>query len=231
MPNNSAFANTQIDFRSLGRLPERYREGQRHRQQQDLRNEFSEGLPRGPNGEIDYNEAVSRLSQHAPVAALNLASRQKTGGLTEYQSRSLGIQEQRLARGDQITPYQSESLNIQQQRLDQGGPRAVEAIRRKLASGQQLSPAEERVYQDARTMSPVDRMLMRMGQGGGGLPTNTQAPNLPQPGGSNAGGDQQSQPSQQSLDYLSQNSNDPAVRQQFDDTFGPGAAERTLSGS
>ena len=78
------FSPAQIDFSQLANLPAQYRQGQQWRREDDLRDAFSEGLPKGPNGEIDWSSAYDTMAQHDPMAAMKAASGYGQGGASVY---------------------------------------------------------------------------------------------------------------------------------------------------
>lgn len=78
------FSPAQIDFSTLANLPGAYRQGQQWRREDDLRDAFSGGLPKGPNGEIDWSAAYDTLAQHDPASALKLARGGANGGSSVF---------------------------------------------------------------------------------------------------------------------------------------------------
>lgn len=89
-------------------------------------------------------------------------------GLTEYQREMLALKRAELQREPSLTPYQARSLDLREREIaDRRAARdaptpvsAVEGIRRKLVSGEPLSPGEQRVYDDAMNVSAFDRFLL-----------------------------------------------------------------------
>lgn len=64
-----------VDFGWLSKLPDVYAQGQERQRDQQLRNSFSGGLPRGPDGQIDFGKAAEIYAQYGdPAKGLNLVS-------------------------------------------------------------------------------------------------------------------------------------------------------------
>lgn len=89
---NSPFAGAQIDWSQLADLPNKYAEGKKWRQDQDLRKAFEGGPPRGADGSIDWDAAIGIISQHDPMAALKIAS-DRGGGVGVYGTPIYGTDE------------------------------------------------------------------------------------------------------------------------------------------
>ncbi len=85
------FSPALIDFSSLADLPTLYRKGQEYRREDDLREAFKDGFPRGPAGEIDYGTAYDLLAQHDPISAFKYASGHGQGGASVYGTPIYGI--------------------------------------------------------------------------------------------------------------------------------------------
>jgi hypothetical protein len=73
MPTNP-YAPASVDFSALANLPDQYAAGQQFARQQQLRNAFAGGLPKGPDGTTDWNSATGLLAGSDPSTALQLGA-------------------------------------------------------------------------------------------------------------------------------------------------------------
>jgi hypothetical protein len=73
MPTNP-YAPASVDFSALANLPDQYAAGQQFARQQQLRNAFAGGLPKGPNETTDWNAAIGLLAGSDPSTALQLGA-------------------------------------------------------------------------------------------------------------------------------------------------------------
>src|SRR5215471_1203569 len=80
-----------IDFSWLPQLPARFQQGQEYGREEALRNAFSGGLPRSPEGTIDWSKAVDIAARTGNIGGLQqmLAANK----LTEDESQRLANQQ------------------------------------------------------------------------------------------------------------------------------------------
>ena len=112
----------------------------------------------------DPTPFLSELDAHLgiPVAPAVNAAKTEIGKLRTDLKNGLITQDEFTARVDRLT----KETNV---------PNAVESIRRKIATGQQLTPGEKQVYDDALKADPIARILA----GALGTGTTTTAPTTP----------------------------------------------------
>lgn len=138
----------QIDFSALSNLYDNYKKGQAYGREDNLRKEFSGGLPRGPNGEIDFNAAVSILGKYDPVAAVKLQAQTQDGGASVYGTPIYGEENGQTVLG-------AIGKDGSFRKLDTGGVRPTPGLQF-LNQGTQFTPVDRRTGAIAGAPMPID---------------------------------------------------------------------------
>ena len=125
---------------------------------------WGEGISRGLAGAADAQQ--NSMLMDLRRAGLEREN-QNAEAMAAYRAANLGLREREVGSSEAYRGAQIENLQNPQPKIGE----VVESIRRKLATGEQLTPGESKVYEDYLKQDPITRLLQ-----GGGVPGPTPHP-------------------------------------------------------